>query len=180
MWPSRLIRQRTRTAWTVDAGLPCWPPIWTGPRRRRQRNPTICRTTLFGVSFGLERGRLGRSCMQAGHCVLNLPSGRNRNHVHLRRHRRRPAVLDDQLGQQQTGFRSEGSVSVEHEGLLVREAVPRQLHSTTGGLRLASNSGLFHTTTSLAITPSRATCRSPPRSRRMSGPLSVKLEPRWQ
>ena len=34
--------------------------------------------------------------------------------------------------------RGQRSVSVGHEGLLVREAVPRQLHSTTGGLHLSS------------------------------------------
>lgn len=38
-------------------------------------------------------------------------------------------VLDDQLGQTQPRSRGQGSVSVGHEGLLLREVVPRQLHS---------------------------------------------------
>ena len=51
----------------------------------------------------------------------------------------RPAVIDDQTRQPQTGARGQGSVSVGHEGLLVREAVPRQLHFTTGGLHLSAD-----------------------------------------
>jgi hypothetical protein len=50
-----------------------------------------------------------------------------------RRLRDRVALFDDEPGQPQAGTRGQGSVSVGHEGLR-SGAVPRQLHSATGGL----------------------------------------------
>ncbi|VXC53820.1 conserved hypothetical protein [Aeromicrobium sp. 9AM] len=44
-----------------------------------------------------------------------------RDHEHLRRLRRRPAILNDQFREPQTGTRGQSSVSVGHEGLLCAE-----------------------------------------------------------
>lgn len=47
----------------------------------------------------------------------------------------RPPLVHDQTREAKTCTRGQSGVSVGHEGLLVGGAVPRQLHSTTGGLR---------------------------------------------
>ena len=72
-----MIRQRTSTAWTVDAGIPSSEAICTGPRRRRLLAATICFTTAGDVLVGIVAGRLDRSTMPAG------PSARKRV-AHLR------------------------------------------------------------------------------------------------
>src|ERR1700759_1725542 len=48
-----------------------------------------------------------------------------------------PTIDDDQLSKPASSKRGERSVSVGHEGLQGEGAVPRQLHSTPGGLRYA-------------------------------------------
>ena len=73
MWESRLIRQRTSTACTVEAGIPSRPAIWTGPSRCRHRSRTIRRTSSGGVLVGLVCGRELRSAIPAG------PSARYRS-----------------------------------------------------------------------------------------------------
>ena len=51
--------------------MPSWPPICTGPSRRRQRNPMIARLRFSAVLFGLVCGRLDRSAIPAWPSVLN-------------------------------------------------------------------------------------------------------------
>jgi hypothetical protein len=66
MCESLLIRQRTKTACTVEAGTPSWPAICTGPSRLRHRSRTICRVSCSGVLVGLRCGRDDRSAIPPG------------------------------------------------------------------------------------------------------------------
>ncbi len=70
-WLSRLIRHRTSTAWTVDAGSPNSPAICTGPSRLRQRALTIRLTIAGGVLVGIDLGRLDLSVIPAGPSAWN-------------------------------------------------------------------------------------------------------------
>ena len=146
MWQSRLTRQRTKhrvdrrgrdpePAADLDrAQAPC-----ANAARR------ICRTTCRWVRFG-HGARPTGPVDHPGRTLGSEPGrplagGHGRDHEHLRRRRRRPAVLDDQFREPQSSSRGQCSVSVGHEGLLVAEAVPRQLHFTTGGLHLPATQG---------------------------------------
>lgn len=57
-----------------------------------------------------------------------------------------PALMDSQTRQLQTGTRGQGSVNVGHEGLRLRDVVPRPLHLTTGGLRLSQRQADINST----------------------------------
>jgi hypothetical protein len=52
----RLMRQRTKTAYTVEGASPTWGAIWAGPRRWGQRRRTIRRTTGAGSAGGSGGG----------------------------------------------------------------------------------------------------------------------------
>lgn len=124
MWESRLMRHRTRTA---DLHRPEAPPaprfhdLFHQFRRRLRRHPVRA-----AGSISPPRSTI---CPIPG---SPLPGRDRRHHEQLRRRGRGPSALDDQPCESKTGARGQRSVSVGHEGLLVGEAVPRQLHSTTG------------------------------------------------
>ena len=64
-WCRRFSRHRTRTACTVDAGMPSFAPIATGPSRCFHRRCTTLRTSCCGVRFATRCGREDRSVMPA-------------------------------------------------------------------------------------------------------------------
>ena len=94
--------------------------------------------------------------VHAGRAVLAvalgpLLSGAPRDVEELGRSSDWPSIIDDQARKPQTMARGQRSVSVGHEGLLACEAVPRQLHFTSGGLHPS-------TTSDRVVAPARPTC----------------------
>ena len=90
----------------------------------RIHDPLDHRRRCLGRHRAWTAGSISHPCRALGAGPRRPLAGSDgRDHEYLRRDRRRPPVIDDQARQAQTSARSESSVSVGHEGLLVREAV---------------------------------------------------------
>ena len=132
---SRFSRHRISTRCTVEGATPISAASWTGPRRLRSRNDTIRFVTAGHVLAGIVCGRLDRSVIDSpGGVPVGPPLDRRPGALEpggdlSDRH----ALVDDQLGDPEPGARSQGSVSVGHEGLLFGEVNLEQFHSTAGG-----------------------------------------------
>ena len=127
---SRFSRHRVSTRCTVEGATPTCAASWTGPRRLRSRNDTIRFVIAGHVLAGIACGRLERSVI--GSPAAYRPAQRfTVGHEHWNR------AATSAIGtpwsttsssDPKPGTRSQGSVSVGHEGLLFGEVNLEQFH----------------------------------------------------